>query len=75
MKPIPKEYYLYQKVLKNKWVLVTGCNRGVGWGCLVHLINNNANIILVCRNQLDETIEKCKILAKQSNSSSEFKGI
>eukprot|EP01084_Bolivina_argentea_P105170 188275_1 len=67
--PAQKDYNKFTPLLKNKTVLVTGANRGIGSGIVKELVSHGANVIIACRSQLQQTVTKLKVFASKTKHS------
>lgn len=56
-------------MLKNKTVIVTGSNRGIGKAILLKLAENGANVFAHARKQNEEFEQECDEIAKKYNVS------
>ena len=74
MFPAQKDYNDFTPFLKGKTILVTGANRGVGYGMVKELVSHGANVIVACRNNGDQTVKDLKQIAKETNQKVEIKG-
>lgn len=52
-------------MIKDKWAVVTGCNRGIGRAILERFAENGANIITVTRKENSDFSEECNSLEKE----------
>ena len=58
---------MYSNSLKNKSVIITGCNKGIGKATLENFAKNGANIFACVRNVSAEFKSFTKILEKKYN--------
>lgn len=55
------------RIHENKWYLVTGGNRGIGWATAQVLAREGANLILTSRVPSEIWLDRCESLAERSN--------
>eukprot|EP00871_Galdieria_phlegrea_P003215 jgi/Galph1/3895/GphlegSOOS_G2568.1 len=65
---------LEHRTLNNKFVLVTGCNSGIGYALCYKLAKAGARLIICCRSleKADETVDKLKKDLHFSNETGRF---
>ena len=61
------DYDEFTPNLKDKTILVTGANRGVGLGIVKELVSHGSNVIIACRNGLNKTVNNLKQIANEKN--------
>tara|TARA_B100001250_G_C19517758_1_gene664571 strand:+ start:22 stop:210 length:189 start_codon:yes stop_codon:yes gene_type:complete len=57
---------MYSNSLKNKNVIITGCNKGIGKATLEDFAKNGANIFACIRRDSSEFKSLLKVLKKNS---------
>ena len=59
----------YSTSLKDKNIIITGANTGIGYEAALDFAKRGANLILACRNEKlgNEAVEKIKAESKNEN--------